>query len=100
VNKIETVDTATKKRILAVCKQLNPTAKVLEASYSKINVKEIVNTNLFTFEKAATGAGWLRSLHELSESMGSQTSSTQPEDLSTPKSYLTSFMTSLSFFKM
>jgi hypothetical protein len=67
VNKIETVDTATKKRILALCKQLNPTAKVLEASYSKINVKEIVNTNLFTFEKAATGAGWLRSLHELSE---------------------------------
>ena len=51
---------------LAVCKQLNPSAKVVEASYSRIDVKEIVQTGMFSFDKAATGAGWLRSLHELS----------------------------------
>jgi G3E family GTPase len=65
VNKIDSIDHKTKERVLALVKKLNPSAKVLEAKYSKIDVKEIINTNMFTFEKAATGAGWLRSLHEL-----------------------------------
>lgn len=50
-----------------MCKQLNPSAKVIEASYSRIDVGEIVQTGMFSFEKAATGAGWLRSLHELTQ---------------------------------
>jgi G3E family GTPase len=67
VNKIETVDAATQERVLRICTLLNPEAKVLEASYSKIDVREIVDTGKFSFEKAATGMGWLRSLHELTE---------------------------------
>ncbi|KAL3420896.1 metal chaperone YciC [Phlyctema vagabunda] len=65
VNKVDSVDASTKARVLALVKKLNPSAKVLEANYSAIDVKEIINTNTFSFEKAATGAGWLRSLHEL-----------------------------------
>lgn len=65
VNKIDSINTETKERVLALVKKLNPSAKVLEARYSAIDVKEIINTNMFSFEKAATGAGWLRSLHEL-----------------------------------
>ncbi|RFU25592.1 hypothetical protein B7463_g10758, partial [Scytalidium lignicola] len=65
VNKVDSIDAKTKARILAICKKLNPSAKVIEASYSRIDVKEIVQTGMFSFEKAATGAGWLRSLHEL-----------------------------------
>ncbi|KAI5298017.1 hypothetical protein KEM55_003918, partial [Ascosphaera atra] len=33
--------------------------------YSKIDVKEILGTAKFDFFKAASGAGWLRSLHEM-----------------------------------
>jgi hypothetical protein len=65
VNKADLVDAATKARVLAVCKFLNPSAKVLESSYSRIDIKEIIQTGMFSFAKAATGAGWLRSLHEL-----------------------------------
>lgn len=64
-SKIDSIDVKAKEHFLALVKKLNPSAKVLEARYSKIDVKKIINTNMFTFEKAATGAGWLRSLHEL-----------------------------------
>ncbi|TQS36227.1 hypothetical protein Golomagni_03330 [Golovinomyces magnicellulatus] len=66
VNKLDAIDETTKRRVLGLVKKLNPTAKFLEASYSRIDVKEIINTGRFSFLKAASGSGWLQSLHELS----------------------------------
>lgn len=66
VNKIDAVDEKTKMRVLGLIKKLNPSAKVLESTYSRIDVKEIINTGRFSFLKAASGSGWLQSLHELS----------------------------------
>ncbi|KAJ5114341.1 hypothetical protein NUU61_000100 [Penicillium alfredii] len=65
VNKIETVDQATREKILQLLKLLNPDAKVLESSYSQVDVREIIATGKFDFVRAASGAGWLRSLHEM-----------------------------------
>ncbi|GFF31339.1 probable exopolygalacturonase B [Aspergillus udagawae] len=65
INKIETVDENTRTRIRRLLKTLNPDAKVLETSYSRVDVKEILDTGRFDFIKAASGAGWLRSLHEM-----------------------------------
>ena len=64
MNQIDPIDLKTKERLFALAKKLNPSAKVGEAKYSKIDVEEMINTNIFTFEKAATGAGWLKSLLE------------------------------------
>ncbi|KAJ5158014.1 uncharacterized protein N7500_007665 [Penicillium coprophilum] len=65
LNKIETVDQATRDRITHLLKLLNPAAKILESSYSQIDVREIINTNKFNFVRAASGPGWLQSLHEM-----------------------------------
>lgn len=65
INKIEAIDEPTRARIRNLVKLLNPDAKILETSYSKVDVREIVNTGKFNFLKAASGAGWLRSLHEM-----------------------------------
>ncbi|KAL1966597.1 hypothetical protein VTN77DRAFT_4008 [Rasamsonia byssochlamydoides] len=65
INKIETVDEAVRSRIRTLVKLLNPDAKVIETSYCKVDVKEIVHTCKFDFLKAASGAGWLKSLHEM-----------------------------------
>jgi G3E family GTPase len=65
INKIETVDQATRDKISQLIKLLNPDAKVLMSSYSQVDVREIVATNRFDFVRAASGAGWLRSLHEM-----------------------------------
>ncbi|KAI5305035.1 hypothetical protein KEM56_005461 [Ascosphaera pollenicola] len=65
INKVESVDEKTRERLRKLVKLLNPDAKVMEASYAKVDVREIVNTGRFSFLKAASGAGWLRSLHEM-----------------------------------
>ncbi|GAQ47151.1 CobW domain protein [Aspergillus niger] len=66
INKIDLVDKVAKDKIHTLIKLLNPAAKVMEAKYSKIDVREILDTGRFDFVKAASGAGWLRSLHEMS----------------------------------
>ncbi|KAL4922055.1 CobW/HypB/UreG, nucleotide-binding domain-containing protein [Aspergillus aurantiobrunneus] len=65
MNKIETVDEGTKNKIRRLIGLLNPDAKLIETSYSKVDVREIIGTGRFNFIKAASGAGWLRSLHEM-----------------------------------
>ncbi|KAJ5998072.1 hypothetical protein N7499_005548 [Penicillium canescens] len=65
LNKIETVDQATRDKIMQLLKLLNPDAKILESSYSQVDVRQIIDTNKFDFVRAASGAGWLRSLHEM-----------------------------------
>ncbi|KAL4737120.1 CobW/HypB/UreG, nucleotide-binding domain-containing protein [Aspergillus similis] len=66
MNKIETVDEQTKTKIRRLIGMLNPDAKLIETSYSRVDVREIIGTGRFDFIKAASGAGWLRSLHEMS----------------------------------
>ncbi|KAJ5592165.1 hypothetical protein N7537_009069 [Penicillium hordei] len=65
LNKVETVDQATRDKLMHLLKLLNPIAKILESSYSQIDVREIINTNKFDFIRAASGPGWLQSLHEM-----------------------------------
>ncbi|KAJ5099985.1 hypothetical protein N7532_006986 [Penicillium argentinense] len=65
INKVETIDQAKRDKIMQLLKLLNPDAKILESSYSKVDVREIIATGKFDFVRAASGAGWLRSLHEM-----------------------------------
>ncbi|KAJ5146763.1 hypothetical protein N7526_000115 [Penicillium atrosanguineum] len=65
VNKIETINQTTRDKIMQLLKLLNPDAKVLTSSYSQVDVREIIATGKFDFLRATSGAGWLRSLHEM-----------------------------------
>lgn len=47
----------------AVIKKLNPSAKQIESSFSKVDLKEILNTGLFDFDEASQGAGWIQELN-------------------------------------
>jgi len=51
------------KLLKAVIEKLNPLAKQLESSFSKVDLKEILNTGLFDFEEASQGAGWIQELN-------------------------------------
>jgi G3E family GTPase len=42
--------------------KLNPDAKIIVTSHGKVDPKEILNTGLFDFVKAAEGAGWQKEL--------------------------------------
>ncbi|KEF51535.1 uncharacterized protein A1O9_12452 [Exophiala aquamarina CBS 119918] len=65
INKADAVSPEAKERILAITKQLNPTARVIESNFCKVDIREVVATQSYDFEKAATGMGWLQSLHDL-----------------------------------
>ena len=48
----------------AAIKKLNPAARVLETSHSKVPLSEIINTGLFDFEEAENSAGWIEELNK------------------------------------
>ncbi|GAM86671.1 hypothetical protein ANO11243_046880 [Dothideomycetidae sp. 11243] len=81
LNKIDMVDAKTKKRMLDLISKLNHRAKVIQSSYGKIDVKEIVNTGMFDLERAQTGYGWLEDLHAMTlrEVNGRKTVTPKPE---------------------
>lgn len=55
-NKLGVLKTAIQK--------LNPGARILETSFSKIDPKEILNTGMFDFEEAEQSAGWIEELNK------------------------------------
>lgn len=65
LNKIDMVSAEQRERVLSLIKKLNHRAKVIESSYGKIEVNEIVNTGMFNLEAAQTGYGWLQDLHAM-----------------------------------
>jgi G3E family GTPase len=43
--------------------KLNPEARVVEASFGRIPLEEVMNTKLFDFEKSSQSAGWIKELN-------------------------------------
>ncbi|MEL6636925.1 MAG: GTP-binding protein [Bacteroidota bacterium] len=48
----------------AAIHKLNPSARILESTFSKVAPQEILNTGLFDFEEAEQSAGWLEELNK------------------------------------
>ena len=64
LNKVDEVTSEQLNTVKAVIKNLQPTAKVIETNYSKVDVAEIMDTNNFDFEKISTSAGWIKELEK------------------------------------
>ena len=47
-------------RVEQIIRSLNSAAKVLKTDYSKVDLKEIINTGLFDFEKASSSPLWMK----------------------------------------
>ena len=72
LNKIDDVTAEEKKEVLEVIKALQPEAKIIETNYGKVDVKEILSTGNFDFEKTVSSAGWMKAMElegENSETM-------------------------------
>ena len=50
--------------------KLNPTAKIIRTTHSKIDPKEILNTGLFDYEIAEQSAGWQKELELAQKGIG------------------------------
>jgi G3E family GTPase len=64
LNKIELVERDSVLELKAVLRKLNPEAKIMESVFSQVALSEILDTNLFDFEEASQGAGWIKELNE------------------------------------
>ncbi len=62
LNKVDLVDKNIELNTIKALKTLNPSAKIYPTSNSKIDLKHILNTRLFNFDKASNSAGWIKEL--------------------------------------
>jgi G3E family GTPase len=69
MNKMDLISANEKMKLMGILRKLNPHAKIIEAHKSQIDLKEIINTNLFNFEEAMNNPGWMIELrgHETKE---------------------------------
>ncbi len=65
INKLDLVTPHDANLIEALIKKLNPTAKLHKTTFSELNPKYILNTKLFDFEAASSGAAWKKELDEV-----------------------------------
>lgn len=64
LNKTDLVTKETVDFLKAAIKKLNPSAKIIKSTFSKVNPAEILNTGLFNFEEAEQSAGWIEELNK------------------------------------
>lgn len=64
LNKTDLVTSEHLGILKAAINKLNPSAKIIESSFSKVASKEILNTGLFNFEEAEQSAGWIEELNK------------------------------------
>ncbi|BDD07176.1 GTP-binding protein [Aureibacter tunicatorum] len=64
LNKTDLVEDEHLGVLKAAIQKLNPSAKIIESTYSKVDPKEILNTGLFDFDEAEQSAGWIEELNK------------------------------------
>jgi len=64
LNKTDLVTSKHLGILKATIQKLNPSAKIIESSYCKVNPNEIINTKMFDFDEAEQSAGWIEELNK------------------------------------
>ncbi|PAD84709.1 cobalamin biosynthesis protein CobW [Niallia circulans] len=64
LNKTDLVSESKLQELKAVIQKFNPEAKIIESEYSRIPLNQVLNTQLFDFDAASQGAGWIKELNE------------------------------------
>ncbi|MCB1147115.1 MAG: zinc metallochaperone GTPase ZigA [Leptospiraceae bacterium] len=62
LNKVDLVSREAVTELKSVLKTLNPRAEIIESEKSKVELDQILNRNLFSFEQAEQAPGWLQEL--------------------------------------
>ncbi len=65
LNKTDLISAENLKLLEGTLIKLNPDARIVKTSFSKVEPAEIFNTHLFNYEKAQQSAGWMKELNNL-----------------------------------
>lgn len=66
LNKVSLLNKEEIRRVKMAIKALQPTAEIIDADYCKVDIDQLVDTNLFDFEKASGSAAWIREFEDWS----------------------------------
>ncbi|WP_276166417.1 GTP-binding protein [Zobellia alginiliquefaciens] len=64
INKIDLITSDQLKELRAIIHKLNPEARIITATESKVELVDVINTGLFDYEKAEASAGWIQELEK------------------------------------
>ena len=67
LNKVDEISKSELASVKDVIKALQPNASIIETNYAKVDLKDILETHKFDFDKAATSAGWYAELDKETE---------------------------------
>lgn len=67
LNKVDCLSAKDLEHVKAVVKALQPTAKMIETNFGKVEMKEILDTKQFDFDKVAEGAAWAIKLNKIDD---------------------------------
>jgi G3E family GTPase len=62
LNKVDRLDSEGRRTAHALVRALNPSARIIESTWGKVPLTEILNTELFDFDQAQAAPGWAREL--------------------------------------
>ena len=71
LNKVSDISEDELRRVKLAVKALQPKAKIIETDYCKVDIDEMIDTNLFNFDEAATSAAWIREFEDWSNEVDS-----------------------------
>ncbi|MBM6993948.1 MAG: GTP-binding protein [Prevotella sp.] len=74
LNKVSEVSADELAHLKAVIREIQPQAKILEADYGNVELKEILDTHMFDFEKVATSARWIEAMEEEADELENEES--------------------------
>ena len=66
LNKVSLVSQEELRKVKMAVKALQPGAKIIDADFCKVDVNELIDTNLFNFEQASGSAAWIREFEDWS----------------------------------
>lgn len=64
LNKTDLMKKEEIEKLTSILKTLNPDALIKTSIYGKVALDQLLDTNLFDFEQASQGAGWIKELNE------------------------------------
>ena len=80
LNKVDALSKHDLEHVKAVVKALQPTAKMIETNYGKVEMKDILDTKQFDFNKVAESSTWAIKLNEEGHDNPSTGSGTDDDD--------------------
>ena len=64
LNKVSLISKEELRRVKLAVKAIQPGAKIIESDYCNVDINDLIDTDLFDFEKATTSAAWIREFED------------------------------------